>query len=98
MPFWGDLLSAECVNHNFYALFTLQACVQRHKLARKEENEGLAVHFRIIAVVIFSILMIPLMRHQTNPDRERERKTLLILTGLVGSLMIVLGILRRLNC
>lgn len=41
--------------------------------------------------------MIPIVRPQTNPDRERERKTLLILIGLLGALMIFLRFLKPLT-
>jgi hypothetical protein len=51
--------------------------------------------FRIIAAVVFSVLMIPLMSPKLNAVRERERKTLLVLIGIVGCLMLLLGLLKR---
>lgn len=50
-----------------------------------------------MAVILFSILMIPLIRPQPNSDRERERKTLLFLIGLLGAVMLLMRFLRLLT-
>lgn len=62
------------------------------------ETEALGGHARIIALVVFSILLLPLVHPQANPERDRERITLLVLIGLAGGLMLLLSIFRSLTC
>lgn len=61
-------------------------------------NEGLGMDVRIVLVILYSILLIPLMNAQRNPEREHERDTLLSLIGLLGVLMILVRLLRPQIC
>lgn len=54
------------------------------------------MHVRVALLVLFSILIVPLIHPQENPDREQKRKTLLVLMGLASVLTLLLKVLKLL--
>jgi hypothetical protein len=53
---------------------------------------------RVIGVVIFLCLMIPLVRPSGDVKLEKERKFVLLLIAFVGLLSILLKILKTARC
>jgi hypothetical protein len=52
------------------------------------------VGYRILALITIAAFIVPLLKKQTHPERERSRQSILKLISLIGFLALILRIVR----